>query len=169
MRPFKLSTLMRAIKVAEARFLEGRVGGMNADTTYKSQYVEQMQRDVRGILAEMVVGNLFDPHYFPSVNTFHKVPDVGSDVEVRSTEYENGALLVRNNDSPDRKFVLVHVELNDGRGEPRVGFNIKGWVWGHEAMTDEWWREPEAKEGERKPRPAWWYRGPLRSIDSLQC
>lgn len=36
MRPFRLATIMEAIKIAELRYLEARVGGMNNATTYWS-------------------------------------------------------------------------------------------------------------------------------------
>jgi hypothetical protein len=160
MRPFTLATLMRAIKVAEARFLEGRANGMNPETTYKSDYMEQMQREVRGVLAETVIGRRFDKHFFPSVNKFHKVADVGDDIEVRSTEHPDGALIVRDNDDPRRRYVLVHVDLNERKNQPQMGFEIRGWVWGHEAMTEKWWQD-------RKGRPSWWYYGDLKPIDEL--
>lgn len=153
MRPFKLSTLMEAIKVAEQRFLQARVGGMNEATTYQSNYMEIMERDITGILGEMVVGRRFDKHYLPAVNTFHGKADVGEDIEVRSTKYANGALILRDNDADDRRYVLVIVE-------PMVGFEIKGWVWGYEAKTTQWYKDDQG-------RPAWWYRGELRPIERL--
>jgi hypothetical protein len=153
MRPFKLSTLMEAIKIAEQRFLQARVGGMNEATTYQSNYMEIMERDIGGILGEMVVGRRFDRHYLPAVNTFHGRADVGEDIEVRSTKYANGALILRDNDADDRRYVLVIVD-------PMQGFEIKGWAWGHEAKTDAWFKNDQG-------RPAWWYRGELRSVESL--
>jgi hypothetical protein len=36
LRPFRLATILEAIKVAELRYLEARVGGMNNATTYQS-------------------------------------------------------------------------------------------------------------------------------------
>lgn len=153
MRPFKLSTLMEAFKIAELRFLEARVGGMNEATTYQSNYMEIMERDIGGILAEMVVGRRFDRYYLPSINTFHGKADVGDDIEVRSTKYANGALIVRDNDADDRRYVLVVVD-------PMQGFEIKGWCWGYEAKTDAWFKNDGGRE-------AWWYRGELRPIDRL--
>lgn len=153
MRPFKLSTLMEAIKIAELRFLEARVGGMNEATTYQSNYLEIMERDIGGILAEMVVGRRFDKHYLPPVNTFHGKADVGEDIEVRSTKYSNGALILRDNDADDRRYVLVVVDA-------MAGFEIKGWVWGYEAKTEQWFKGDQG-------RPAWWYRGQLRPIEQL--
>jgi hypothetical protein len=153
MRKFRLSTLMRAIKIAETRFLEARAKNMNDATTYHSNYMEIMERDITGILGEMVVGRAIDPNYMPSVNTFHGTSDVVNGIEVRSTQHQNGSLIIRDNDDPSRKYVLVVVQ-------PMIGFDIKGWVYGYEAKTDEWFKSDDG-------RPAWWYRGKLRQISDL--
>jgi hypothetical protein len=153
LRPFRLATILEAIKVAELRYLEARVGGMNNATTYQSDYVEVMSRDVGGILAELVVGRKFDRSFLPTVNTFHKQADVGGDIEVRSTPHLNGSLILRDNDDPARRYVLVICD-------PMQGFEVKGWAWGHEAKTDEWHMKGEG-------RPHWRYKGPLRAFSTL--
>jgi hypothetical protein len=144
---------MEAVKVAELRYLEARVGGMNQATTYQSDFVEVMSRDVGGILAELVIGRRFDRTFLPAVNTFHKQADVGEDIEVRSTPHLNGSLILRDNDDPARRYVLVICD-------PMLGFAVRGWCYGYEARTDEW-----AKTGEG--RPHWRYKGPLRPWETL--
>jgi hypothetical protein len=144
---------MEAVKVAELRYLEARVGGMNNATTYQSDFVEVMSRDIGGILAELVVGRKFDRSFLPAVNTFHKLADVGEDIEVRSTPHLNGSLILRDNDDPGRRYVLVICD-------PMAGFEVKGWAWGHEAKTDECARTDEG-------RPHWRYKGPLRPWNTL--
>jgi hypothetical protein len=153
LRPFRLATLMEAVKVAELRYLEARVGGMNNATTYQSDFVEVMSRDVGGILAEMVVGRKFSRTFLPAINTFHNQADVGEDIEVRSTPHLNGSLILRDNDDPGRRYVLVICD-------PMAGFEVKGWCYGIEAMTDEWHMKGEG-------RPHWRYKGPLRSFSTL--
>ena len=153
LRPFRLTTIMEAIKVAELRWLEARALGSNAATTYESDYCEIMGRDIGGILAELVVGRKFDRAYLPAINVFHGKADVGEDIEVRSTPHLNGALIIRDNDDPARRYVLVVCD-------PMRGFAVRGWVYGYEATTDEWHKKGEG-------RPAWWYRGPLRPFETL--
>jgi hypothetical protein len=167
LRAFSLATLMRAIKVAEARFLEGRVNGMNADTTYKSRYMEQIQREVRGVLAEFVIGRRFDKYFFPTVNTFHGPADVSEDIEVRSTEHADGALIFRDNDDPARRFVLVHVELNENKSAPKMGFAVRGWAWGAQVALEQYYDNGSGKNGKPKGRPSCWYYGPFYPIASL--
>lgn len=153
LRPFRLATLMEAVKVAELRYLEARVGGMNNATTYQSDFVEVMSRDVGGILAELVIGRRFDRTFLPAINTFHKQADVGEDIEVRSTPHLNGSLILRDNDDPGRRYVLVICD-------PMQGFAVRGWCYGVEAMTDE---SHKTDEG----RPHWRYKGRLRAFSTL--
>ena len=153
LKPFRLTTLMEAIKIAELRWHEARVMKLNAATTYDSDYCEIMARDIGGILAEIVVGRRFDKTYLPATNSFHKRADVGDDIEVRSTVHLNGALIVRDNDDPARRYVLVVCD-------PMKGFMIRGWAYGHEAKQPQWL---ETGNG----RPAYWYRGPLRSFEEM--
>jgi hypothetical protein len=153
LRPFRLITLLEAIKLAELRNLEGSALGCNASTTYKSDLAEFLTRNVNGILAELVVGRKFDRAYLPSCNTFHKQADVGQDIEVRSTHHLNGSLILRDNDDPARRYVLVVCEA-------MLGFAVRGWAYGYEVMSDEW---KVAGEG----RPHWRYRGALRPFETL--
>ena len=153
LRPFRLITILEAVKVAELRYLEARVGGMNNATTYHSEYVEVMSRDVGGILAEMVIGRRFDRTFLPAINTFHAKADVGEDIEVRSTPHLNGSLILRDNDDPGRRYVLVICD-------PMLGFAVRGWCYGYEARTDEWAKTDEG-------RPHWRYKGPLRPWETM--
>jgi len=153
LRPFRLTTIMEAIKIAELRWLEARAIGMNSATTYHSDFCEIMGRDITGILGEMVVGRRFDKTYLPAINTFHNQADVGEDIEVRSTPHPNGSLILRDNDDPGRRYVLVICD-------PMAGFEVKGWCYGIEAMTDEWHMRGEG-------RPHWRYKGPLRAFSTL--
>ena len=153
LRPFRLSTIMEAVKVAELRYLEARVCGMNNATTYQSDFLEIMSRDIGGILAEIVVGRHFDRSFLPAVNTFHRQADVGADIEVRSTPHLNGSLILRDNDDPERRYVLVICD-------PMQGFKVKGWVYGYEAKTNEWAKTDAG-------RPHWRYKGALRPFSKL--
>jgi hypothetical protein len=112
-----------------------------------------MSRDVGGILAELVVGRKFSRTFLPAINTFHNQADVGEDIEVRSTPHLNGSLILRDNDDPGRRYVLVVVD-------PMRGFAVRGWIYGYEATKDEWHKKGEG-------RAAWWYRGPLRAWETL--
>ncbi len=59
------------------------------------------------------------------MDTFHSVPDVGPDFEVRATRIPDGCLIVRGNDADDRRYVLVTGDA------PEV--EIRGWLLGADA------------------------------------
>ena len=100
-----------AVKLAEVRFWESAALGLNNATTYQSDALEVMGRDIGGILAELVVGRKFDRTYLPAMNTFHKQADVGEDIEVRSTPHLNGSLILRDNDDrdPERRYKMAYI------------------------------------------------------------
>lgn len=159
--PFSLTTVVEAVKIAELRILEAKVLGLNDSTTYQSYDKEVLERHINGGLAELVVGRtLSGKFYLPSANTFHKQADVGHDIEVRSSQNPRTPLWIRNNDEQARRYVLVVCDA-------MKGFIVKGWLYGYEAATPEYWYEPEAKEGEKKPRPAWRYTGELRPFNTM--
>jgi hypothetical protein len=62
-------------------------------------------------------------------------------------------LILRDNDDPGRRYVLVICD-------PMTGFEVKGWCYGIEAMTDKWHMKDEG-------RPHWRYKGPLRDFSTL--
>ena len=72
-----------------------------------------------------------------------KPPDVGNRLQVRSTDYRSGHLLVHPSDDDQDVFILVVV---NGRN-----LEIKGWMTGAEAKDEKYW-------GDRfnNGRPAYW-------------
>lgn len=89
--------------------------------------------DIEGALAEMALCKHMGLYWTAGVNTF-KHPDVGQDIQVRSTTRDDGCLIVRDDDSDDHRFYLV------------IGSNgtyeIVGWLYGSEAKKDKWARNP---------------------------
>lgn len=82
-----------------------------------------------------------------------KPPDVGEDIQVRSTEYATGHLLCHPGDSEEDRFILVHVQ---GRS-----LNIIGWLSGLEAKNPKYWGDRA-----RNKRPAYWI--PQRDLRPFQ-
>jgi hypothetical protein len=142
------------------RHTSSRILKCNINTTYKSDYLEILTREVNGILAELVIGRAFKKDYMVGINTFHGPSDVGLDIEVRSSTDPDRPLTVRDNDDLARRYVLVISDV-------MRGYIVKGWAYGYEAAQPKWRYEPEANEGEERPRPCWFYRGPLRPWNTL--
>jgi hypothetical protein len=145
----------QAVSTAWMRIMASAMQRLNHATTYRRTLVKRLEEEVVGACGEIAVGKYADKWFVPSVNTFHRVPDCLGDVEVRATAIvDSGHLIVRDNDSDERRFVLA---LVDGQ---RV--LLAGWAYGHEAKRPEWLRDPHSQ------RPAWFVpRDALRNICEL--
>jgi len=102
----------------------------------KANYAWQMH--IEGALTECAMAKYLNV-YWNKVKW--DLPDVG-DVDVRSSSKPNGELIIRRNDDPNKKYYLL-IGLN---GE----YEIKGWLYGKEAMKDQFWTSKDTG----RP-PAW--------------
>ena len=159
--PFTFEELSVGFKIGELRFFESRRLKLKSvpleNDDGRSHYIQHFEREVISVLMEVVVGRSFDPHFFPSVNTYHNVGDIGQDIEIRSTHHPSGGLIARSNDKLSRKFVLVI-------GTLQKGYCIKGWEYGTTVKEKgKYW--PPVKTNQVD---AWCYHGPLRTIQTIQ-
>lgn len=110
------------------------------DITHEDRdWFDRLKVDVLGACGEVAVAKLTNKFWSPSVNVMHRVADVGHDIEVRSTDRQNGSLIVRPNDDPCRWYFLV-------TGGPPV-LTVCGYIKGEDAQKEEWVRNPH---GHRK-------------------
>lgn len=133
------------ISVAADRLTASTEANLNHATTYQRGLLLRMQQEIVGACGEMAFAKARGMFWSPSVNTFHKSPDItgrGRDIEIRSTERDDGHLLVRDNDAPERWYILV-------TGEPPV-MCVRGYIKGSRAKADEFYRAPKGQ------RAAWW-------------
>lgn len=93
---------------------------------------------IEGALSECALAKFLNV-YWVGCGEINDV-DVG-DVDVRSTTYHNGHLIIHKSDDSNRKYYLL--TGIDGK------YTVRGWIWGHEAKKDEFWGELE------KGRPAY--------------
>jgi hypothetical protein len=79
--------------------------------------------------------------------------------EVRATTRRDGRLIIRDNDHPDRPYVLA---VGDPYAvEPVI--ELRGWLWGWEARRREWLRDPHGR------RPCWMVpQSALRPVPSVR-
>lgn len=131
-----------AVATAWMRILASAVQRLDHATTYKRSLVKRLEEEVVGACGEMAVGKHAGRWFVPSLNTFHRTPDCFEDVEVRSTAVvPGGRLIVRDNDSDSRRYVLALVTGDRVR--------LCGWAYGHEA------KKPEYLNAPHRQRPAW--------------
>ena len=154
--PFEDNVWVAAQKVAELRYLEARRLNLGNKSHHSNNDSEWIKKDTLGTIAEIVVGRMMDNAYFPSINTFHKKADIGEDIEIRSTDRENGGLIVRENDDENRRFVLVIVNSDKG-------YIVRGWSYGYEAKEKGWFWPASNND----KYDAWCYRGPFRPMSEL--
>lgn len=143
-----------AVQSAVTRMLISAGQGINHASTYNRTWLRRLHEEVVGCLAELAMGKFIDRYFIPEVGTFHTKPDCLHDIEVRSTAWENGSLIIRDNDNDDRRYVCCVVT---GKG-----VHLMGWLYGHEAKKNEFIRNPNAY------RASWFVpQAKLRSIETL--
>jgi len=116
------------------RKASGDTRKLNHAATYQRTDEERIEQETGGTAAEYACRKLLGAELELPFDTFHHVPDIEPDWEVRQTGYENGHLIVRNNDPGDRRYILV-------TGTP-PDLVIRGWIWGHEAKQKRFSRNP---------------------------
>ena len=130
-------------RVGVLRFRMSRNAGLNPHQSQAGRSDEhRIWHETLGCMAEAAVAQHLGIAYPGTVNTFHRKPDVGQ-FEVRATSRSNGCLIVRDNDPPERPYVLA---VGDGR---RPVIEVRGWLFGWEARDDRWMRNPHGR------RPCW--------------
>jgi hypothetical protein len=97
-------------------------------------WIKRFFDEVIGVCGEIAVAKLGKFYFVPRLNEFHAVPDVFRDVEVRSTDRDDGCLVIRDNDVLERRFILAIVNGSD--------VVLAGWIYGTEGAKSEYLRNP---------------------------
>jgi len=120
-----------------------------------NRHLERWQIDVEGVLAEAAAAKALGLSYEPVVGRLDtEEGDVGLGLQVRSTKYSSGSLLVHDSDADDDKFILV-------TGIYGV-YDIRGWCFGREGKDKSLWKT-------YKGRGAYWVpQDRLRAIETLE-
>lgn len=97
-------------------------------------WVQWFNDEVIGACGEIAVAKLGKFYFVPRLNEFHSVPDVFRDVEVRSTDRDDGCLVIRDNDVLERRFILAILNDSD--------VVLAGWIYGTEGAKSEYLGNP---------------------------
>jgi hypothetical protein len=131
-----------AINTARLRMAVSIASRLNAGNKVRNRtWLRRLYEEVVGCCGEIAVAKLGGFYFVPGLNEFHTVPDVFKDVEVRSTDREDGGLIIRDNDVPERRFVLAIVNGNE--------VYLAGWIYGYDGMKSEFLKNPN------NHTPAW--------------
>lgn len=152
--PLSMAEFAVAVQSAMTRMLISAGQGINHASTYKRTWLRRLHEEVVGCLAELAMGKFIDRYFIPEVGTFHTKPDCLHDIEVRATAWEDGSLIIRDNDADDRRYVFCVVS---GKS-----VEIMGWLYGYEAKKNEYIRNPNAY------RASWFVpQAKLRAVETL--
>lgn len=106
--------------LGEKRFTESRKMGLkNKQLNYKPYF------DYLGAAGEMAVAKGLSLKFIETCNSF-KAADVGMNIQVRTTEYKNGRLIVHSNDNPMDLYILCIASM--------PYFTVVGWCYGYECF-----------------------------------
>lgn len=133
--------------------LEKRRGGAHG---FQRNPQDRYRIDVEGMHAEYVAAKALGLLPFnPTVSEQDsKFGDIGPGLQVRSTRYTSGSLLIHDSDDDDHVFILV-------TGEYGV-FNVRGWIYAREGKVKKLWKV-------HKDRGAYWVtQDRLRPLDTLE-
>jgi len=122
-----------AVQTALLRMAVSKLQGNNHASTYQRGLMERLEQEVIGACGEMACAKYLDCYHLGRVNTFHNVLDVGM-FEVRATKVATGCLILRDNDSPTREYMLIVGE------PPRM--TVVGHIKGADGMRDCYLRDP---------------------------
>jgi hypothetical protein len=130
---------------------KGRRGAHGFDRDYEAWSI-----DIEGVAAEWACAKCLGVDYTPVVGELDtEMGDVAPGVQVRSTRYETGHLLLHESDLPDHYFLLIVGLAPD--------FRIAGWTTPAESRKPEFWKV-------FKNRGAYWIpQAELRPVEELAC
>lgn len=141
----------RCAGVGMRRFASSAAKGHNHASTYERTFYTRLEEETVGAVGEYAFCKHLGYTWDESVDTFHSVPDVSTQFEIRATRREDGRLIVRDNDPDDRAYVLVTGTAPD--------LEIRGWMWGREA------KQPQFLSNPNGHRQAWFVpQGNLRKL-----
>ena len=141
--------VMQAAQVGIMRLVGNMKRGLS--DKFGTREVDRWGVDIEGACGEMATAKYLGHYWSGSIGNFYAA-DVGK-LQVRTTQYANGHLIVHSEDSDDHVFILV-----TGKAP---AFSIHGWIAGAEAKSDKWWTE-------RTGRPAFFVPGiELAPIETL--
>jgi hypothetical protein len=100
------------------------------DDFHQGAWQSILDSNIKGCVGEMAVAKYINTYWPARANTFKREADIGRWLEVRARVHTNHDLIVRDDDPPDRAYVLIV-----GSG-PRLW--VIGWIKGADAHRPEW-------------------------------
>lgn len=97
--------------------------------------------DIYAAIGEMVVARLLNEYWCPGT---WGTPDLPKRlIEVRSTGWKNGKLILHPEDADDCPFVLVTIDGSVAR--------LPGWIYGRDGKNQRWWQTEGSRQALQYP------------------
>lgn len=143
--PVRLSTEEVAFVALAGALRRALALGRGLTDRYGQVDTDAWSQDIEGVAAELAVAKVLRRYYIPALHVQrHGDADVGP-YQVRSTQHENGCLLIKDGDRDDEAFVLVIGSVPDLR--------VAGWLWAGAGKRPEWRRNVRGREAFFVPQP----------------
>jgi hypothetical protein len=123
--PYTFKEMLVAVKAAEVRQYEAELLGCK-DRFQPLSSIDGIYIHTIGALSELKVSQWLGNKVQLTHGTFKDVADCGHDVEVRAVRKKDGKLVYRDNDAPDRRYILTYVS--------RSSVKLLGWMEGYNAV-----------------------------------
>lgn len=124
-----------------------RLVGIDKSGTYDidNQNPRLLAQDLKSAYAELAVAKYTEAYWNGNLQNF-KAADAGK-LQVRSTDHENGSLIIHRNEKDKDEDIFVLAVTNEIRlGEVKV--KLMGWILGEDGKRGRFWKKP------REDRPA---------------
>ena len=131
--------MTKAAAVGAYRRIKSIVNRRNLNTSLKREEFDRWQADIEGALAEMAVVKVLRQPWTGSIpNGEFKGADVGDKVQVRSTRYADGCLILYPNDYDAHLYVLCVGAYGT--------YRLAGWVSGSAGKDARYWMGDGVKQ-----------------------
>lgn len=84
-----------------------------------------------GAAGELAAAKALNLPWKPGINTFKKISDLAKDIEIRTRTKSDYDLIVRRDDSNNRKYILVYQQ-------DKLNYEVVGWISGMDAKQEKW-------------------------------
>jgi hypothetical protein len=113
-----------AIATGQRRHAESVKAGRRPGHGLKDS-ANRVDLNINGAAAEVAVAKLLGVPFECRINNFHGA-DLGENIQVRWRSREDWDLIIRRDDNPNHRYVLVV-------GQPPNELVVVGWIWGRDA------------------------------------
>jgi len=110
-----------------------RSNGYSDAHAFNGSPAESWGIHIEGAAAELAFALWRGLEWSEVAGDHHDVEGDVAHVQIRSTPYSNGRLIVHRTDPDDAPFVLLTGAA--------PSFTVRGWIWGRDAKRDQWWLE----------------------------